>query len=137
MIDKPPSDDFSADLAGDSEGGGSDWHRWQAAVWDVVEEIPSGSVLTYGQVAALAGRANRARRVGQALRAAPADRSLPWHRVINAQGRVSFKPGSRHGKRQRDLLRAEGIVFKNDRIDLERYGWRNALDQLLWAAPES
>lgn len=59
--------------------------------------------------------------VGWALRAAP-DGSIPWHRVINAQGRVSTDGD--HPGLQRAMLEAEGIVFDVDgRIDLAVFGW--------------
>ena len=91
-------------------------------IWQVVASIPEGAVATYGQVAELAGLPRQARRVGGVLAALPHDSRLPWHRVVNAQGRISLpEPGTR---RQRELLRAEGVVWTGDRIDLDRYGWR-------------
>ena len=59
--------------------------NWYQNIWKVVSEIPSGHVLTYGEVARLAGMPRAARRVGQALSRAPRSMDLPWHRVINAQ----------------------------------------------------
>jgi len=103
------------------------------AVWDVVGDIPRGHVLTYGDVARLAGKRKAARRVSQALRRAPKRLDLPWHRVINAQGRISFPEDSNGWTRQKSLLEAEGVVFLNGRIDLERYGYRGTVDQILWS----
>jgi methylated-DNA-protein-cysteine methyltransferase-like protein len=60
---------------------------------------------------------------------------LPWFRVINAGGRISFPAGSDAYERQRAHLEAEGIVLISGRVDLRRYGWpqRDAeLDELLW-----
>ncbi len=94
-------------------------------IWLVVAMIPEGAVATYGDVATHAGLPGHARRVGRALRALPAGTSIPWHRVINAQGRLSLPPGSATGKEQRTRLRAEGIALtKQRRIDLGTYRWR-------------
>ena len=101
-------------------------------IWEVVEGIPEGCVLNYGEVARLAGLPGRARLVGRALARAPRKRSLPWHRVVNAQGRISFAADSVRGQRQRRLLEAEGVVFRDDVIDLERFSPEQAIDRLLW-----
>ena len=92
-------------------------------------------MLTYGEVARLAGMSRAARRVGQALHRAPRARKLPWHRVVNAQGRISFPADSSGYQRQKELLQEEGVVFIEGRIDLDRFGYRGALDQLLWGEP--
>ena len=91
-------------------------------VWQVVASIPQGTVATYGQIAELAAAPRGARRVGRVLAGLPAESRLPWHRVVNARGRVSL-PGEA-GRRQRCRLRAEGIVLRDGRIDLARFGWR-------------
>lgn len=90
----------------------------------VVDSIPPGRVATYAQVAREAGLPRHARHVGAALRRLPARSALPWHRVLNAQGRVSPRPGA-GCTRQRALLEAEGVPFDGrGRVDLRRYGWR-------------
>ncbi len=101
-------------------------------IWEVVEGIPEGCVLNYGEVARLAGLAGRARLVGRALARAPKKRALPWHRVVNAQGRISFSADSPRGRNQRRLLEAEGVVFEDDSIDLDRFNPGKAIDRLLW-----
>ena len=101
-------------------------------VWKVVSEIPSGHVLTYGEVARLSGMPRQARRVSQALRRAPRAMNLPWHRVINAQGKISFPEDSSGWQKQKDKLEDEGIVFLNGKIDLGHFGYRGAVDCLLW-----
>ncbi|MDR3419540.1 MAG: MGMT family protein [Nevskia sp.] len=100
------------------------------AIWKVVKAIPPGRVATYGQVARLAGLPRRARLVGTALNEAPAA-SLPWHRVINAQGRISLPPNSPGQREQRRRLREEGVVFVRGRVDLDRFGWRAGSDSPL------
>jgi methylated-DNA-protein-cysteine methyltransferase related protein len=96
-----------------------------AKIYAVIQRIPPGKVATYGQVAALAGLPRRARMVGAALRNTPEGLSLPWQRVINAQGTVSRRSGlGVEEGYQRHLLEEEGVVFGDTgRIDLERFGW--------------
>jgi methylated-DNA-protein-cysteine methyltransferase-like protein len=91
-------------------------------VWDTVRIIPKGKVATYGDIATEAGIPGQARMVGYALHALPQRSGVPWHRIINAQGKISFPPGSEAHIRQKRLLRSEGVVFRGDRIDLRQYG---------------
>ena len=94
-------------------------------IWAVVRAVPAGRVATYGQVAALAGLPRHARLAGYALHGLPEDSDVPWHRVINAQGRVSQRsePGPSAGL-QRHLLEEEGVVFDlGGRVDLKRFRW--------------
>ena len=103
-----------------------------------VRRIPRGKVCTYGNVAEVAGLPRRARLVGTVLRQTPSARGLPWYRVINAGGRISFPVGSDAYARQRHKLEAEGVVFVGGRVDLRRYGWPardEQLDELLWKLP--
>lgn len=93
-------------------------------VYQVVRRIPQGSVATYGQIAALAGRPRGARQVGYAMHRCPS--GLAWHRVINAQGRISLPADSTGGLAQRRRLEAEGVVFIGGRVDLSVYGWQPA-----------
>ncbi len=94
-----------------------------ARVYDLVREIPRGRVASYGQVAALVGVSRGARAVGWALRALHGRTAagVPWHRVLGAQGRISL-PDAMGGREQRRRLRAEGVRFTKDRVDLGRYG---------------
>ncbi|HEY0342448.1 MAG TPA: MGMT family protein [Steroidobacteraceae bacterium] len=84
-------------------------------IWNVVASIPRGRVSTYGAVARAAGLPGRARQAGFALRVAPEDLNLPWHRVLGAGGRIVFPPSSRHFKEQARRLRAEGVTVKDGR----------------------
>jgi len=120
------------DMSAGKKPGQDKQDGWYRSVWKVVGEIPPGHVLTYGEVARLAGLPGAARRVSQALRRAPRRMNLPWHRVINAQGRISFPEDSSGWIAQKERLEGEGVVFLNGRIDLERYGYRGAVDRLLW-----
>jgi methylated-DNA-protein-cysteine methyltransferase related protein len=93
-------------------------------IYEVIRRIPPGRVATYGQIARLAGMPRDARTVGWALRAVPEGSDVPWQRVINAQGRISFPPGSEGAALQRAMLEDEGIVFDRDgRVNLKVYGW--------------
>jgi len=106
--------------------------NWHQSVWKVVSEIPSGHVLTYGEVARLSGMPRAARRVSQALRRAPSELKVPWHRVINSQGKISFPEDSSGWARQKNMLEEEGVVFLKGKINLEQFGYRGAVDRLLW-----
>ena len=101
-------------------------------IWDVVAGIPDGCVLNYGEVARLAGLPGRARLVGRALGLAPKSMKLPWQRVVNAQGQISFKPGSARHRIQRQLLEAEGVEFVDGVIDLDEHAPSRVLDRMLW-----
>ena len=98
-------------------------------VWATVKRIPRGRVATYGQIAALAGMPRHARQAGYALAAMPANMKIPWHRVINAQGRISLRLkhwDSGSDELQRILLEAEGVIFDSSgRIDLKRFRWES------------
>lgn len=93
-------------------------------VWQVVSMIPAGKVATYGQVAALAGMPSHARLVGRILSALPRGSTLPWHRVINGQGRITNPCRQRQQRR----LETEGITLINGRISLAIYGWNTGFD---------
>lgn len=94
-------------------------------IYAVVRRIPEGRVATYGQVAAEADLPGHARQVGYALHALDDD-TVPWHRVINAQGRVSLRAEPGFEGFQQHLLEEEGVAF-NDRgaVDLKRYRWES------------
>ena len=95
-------------------------------IYAVVRRVPRGSVTTYGTVARLAGLPGRARQVGYALAALHDGSSVPWHRVVNAQGRLSLaRVGSPSGITQRLRLTREGVrVDAGDRVSLARFGWK-------------
>jgi methylated-DNA-protein-cysteine methyltransferase-like protein len=92
----------------------------------VVVRIPRGRVATYGQVARLAGLPGHARLVGYALSALPEGSRLPWHRVVNAEGRISMRStGSGMDVLQRLRLKRERVTFtRNGVISLTRFRWQ-------------
>ncbi|MCT7656662.1 MGMT family protein [Oceanimonas sp. NS1] len=92
--------------------------------------MPAGRVVSYGQLADLAGLPGRARLAGRVLRLADT-RDLPWHRVVAANGGISLPEGSDEALEQRQRLRAEGIAFKGKRVDMKQHQWRPDLAALL------
>ena len=93
-------------------------------VYAVLAMIPRGSVVTYGQVAELAGLPRAARLVGRTLRNLPEKSNLPWHRVINSSGKISLPPNSDGFKKQKTRLQDEGLLVDGSRISLAKYRWR-------------
>ena len=103
-----------------------------AAIVRTIRAIPPGRVASYGEIAARAGLPRHARLVGRVLGDAGAEAKLPWHRVLRADGRFAFKPGSRAFREQRARLIDEGVAVKAGRVDLELYGWQRNLDAEIW-----
>jgi methylated-DNA-protein-cysteine methyltransferase related protein len=97
-------------------------------IYATVRKIPRGRVSTYGTVARLAGLPGQPRLVGYALSALRDGTSVPWHRVINAQGRLSLeRVASGAGLAQRLRLEREGVkVDAGGRVSLAKFGWRIA-----------
>ncbi len=94
------------------------------AIWYVVSQIPHGRVCTYGAVAKLAGLPGYARYVGFALKATSEDSNIPWHRVINSKGQISFPENSEAFRLQKQKLREEGIIVTEGKVNLKKYRWQ-------------
>ena len=91
----------------------------------LVKNIPRGRVATYGQIAALADRPKNSRQVGSVLKSLPADSQVPWHRVVNSQGRISGRNNATTEGLQRCLLESEGVELSDSgRIDLNIFRWK-------------
>jgi len=88
------------------------------AIIQQIAAVPVGEVTSYGAIAKAAGLPGYARFVGHVLRNLPKGSKLPWHRVINAQGKLSFPPESDAYIEQKKRLVNEGVVFKNDKVKL-------------------
>jgi len=88
-------------------------------VYQIIKSVPPGKVVSYGQVAAMAGHYGAARQVGQIAHLGPS--SLPWHRLVKADGSMAsgFIPGG--PKEQADLLSKEGIKFKNNKVVMKEH----------------
>ena len=90
----------------------------------VVALIPYGKVATYGQVAKLAGLPKHARLVGYALKHMDVQADLPWHRVINSQGKISLGRLNGRGENiQQQKLLQEGIALTGAKVDLKKHQW--------------
>ncbi|MFD2168334.1 MGMT family protein [Thalassotalea euphylliae] len=105
-------------------------------IWRTVQKIPAGKVASYGQVADLAGLPGRARLVGKCLGLVPDGgidgQQVPWFRVINSAGKISFPPGSEHFERQKGLLQEEQVVVIGSRIKLADFQWQPDLAELVF-----
>ena len=118
------------------QGGPTAAHeaRSEARIVRVIRSIPAGCVASYGEIATRAGLPGRARLVGHVLGTSAAE-GLPWHRVLRADGRIAFPPGSRSFREQVRRLAAEGILVVRRRVDLAVHGWDRNFDAVLWAPP--
>ncbi len=96
----------------------------RTALYLTLAQVPEGKVVSYGQLADMAGLGRAARWVGRTLSQLPSDTRLPWHRVLGAGGRISLPAGSPSGDEQRARLRDEGVSVLNNRVDIQRHGWR-------------
>ncbi len=104
------------------------------SVYAWVRKIPSGKVATYGQLATYVGCT--ARQVGYAMANTPTDEGIPWHRVVNSQGKVSVRSEGGPDPRQTVLLKAEGVIFKaNSALDLDQYQYSFPPDAEDWMEP--
>lgn len=92
-------------------------------IYEVVKQIPKGSVASYGQVAALAGNKHWSRVVGYALHVNPDQSQIPCHRVVTKDGRVSEAFAFGGENEQVRLLAEEGVIAENGVVDMARYQW--------------
>jgi methylated-DNA-protein-cysteine methyltransferase-like protein len=97
-------------------------------IYEMVKKIPKGKVATYGQIARICGLREHARLVGYALHSLKSNSGVPWHRVINSKGTISFPKHTGAYERQKKLLEREGVKFKKDKIDLAKYGFGHSPD---------
>ncbi|MFB9134686.1 MGMT family protein [Vibrio olivae] len=96
--------------------------QFLAQIFAVIQQIPSGKVITYGEAAKLAGYPGYARQVGKALGNLPEGSKLPWFRVLNSQGKISLK-GEDLIRQRRELL-ADGVaVSASGKVNLTTYQW--------------
>jgi methylated-DNA-protein-cysteine methyltransferase-like protein len=92
----------------------------------VLRAVPRGRVVTYGQVAALAGREGAARGVAWILHSSAEAAGLPWHRVIGAGGAISLPRGKGFEAQKKRLLDEGVVVGPRGRVDLKRFRWEPA-----------
>jgi methylated-DNA-protein-cysteine methyltransferase related protein len=93
--------------------------KYRERVYAIVRRIPSGRVMTYGQIAELLGDGYTPRTVGFCMHSSP--EGTPWHRVLNAQGKTSTGRIVLPHDQQQRMLEHEGVVFKNASCDLEKF----------------
>ena len=92
-------------------------------VIEILKMIPAGRVATYGQIATLAGNIKAARQISRILHSSSDKYDLPWHRVINSQGKISIRSGDGF-EMQKAMLESEGIQVIKDKIDLTKYKFK-------------
>ena len=95
-------------------------------VIEIIKRIPTGKVATYGQIATLAGNNKAARQISRILHSSSEKYDLPWHRVINSQGKISLRSGDGL-EMQKAMLESEGIQVIKDRIDLTKYKYTQSV----------
>ncbi|MEO2279955.1 MGMT family protein [Pseudoalteromonas pernae] len=96
----------------------------QEMIYQVVSAIPHGMVCSYGEVAKRAGLPGYARYVGHTMKNLPKGSRIPWHRVVNSQGKISFPFGSDSFIKQQEALRSEGILVNKGKVSMAKYLWR-------------
>lgn len=114
---------------------------YNALVYEIVRQIPPGQVSTYGQIAAMIPPPEgiappdydrlSPRWVGNAMNNTPSGQDIPWQRVINSKGMISLPEGSASANEQRLRLEAEGVVFKNSKVDFKVCGWNGPAEAWL------
>lgn len=108
--------------------------NFDEAVWQVVADIPAGQVLSYGNVARMAGFPKRARMVAKAMSRSP--EPLPWHRVVKSDLSIAFQVGSEPYQQQKKRLLSEGVTMSNGKLKPRTSDKNRALDEILWG-PDS
>ena len=92
--------------------------RFKSQVFHILSEIPKGECIAYGELAKLAGFPGYARQVGSLMKKLPKDTTLPWHRVVNAQRRISFGENTDGYLRQKEKLEKEGWVIVGNKLTI-------------------
>jgi methylated-DNA-protein-cysteine methyltransferase-like protein len=96
-----------------------------------IKKIPEGNVATYGQIARLAGKPHASRAVAWILHSSSRAHNLPWHRVLNSKGKISFPDYTDSYFAQKKRLQAEGVEFsQGDFLDLKKFQWKKSLPSL-------
>lgn len=110
-----------------SEHSGRSSDELARQILQVIALIPYGKVASYGQIARMASLPKHARLVGYLLKHLDSAADIPWHRVINSQGKISLSKLNESGENiQRLKLVAEGVMVIGDKINLKQYQWMNS-----------
>lgn len=93
-------------------------------VYGLAKRIPKGKVATYGQLARLAGNPRASRAVGRYMKINPSLPTIPCHRVVGYDGKLIGYSGPGGITKKKEMLKGEGVIFKGERVDLEKSLWR-------------
>ncbi len=97
-------------------------------VMQQIKLVPQGKVATYKQIAELSGKPQGSRGVAWILHSCSTTYKLPWHRILNSQGKISFEIGSYNFKKQKKLLEHEGAIFMREgQLSLKKYQWKKSV----------
>ncbi len=94
-------------------------------IYEVAKKIPRGKVVTYAQLAALAGNPKAARAVGTAMKENPYMPVVPCHRVVGSDGSMKGYAGEGGVRKKVQMLHEEGVIFNGNRVDLTKSQWKN------------
>lgn len=95
-----------------------------------IQSIPAGKVATYKQIAELSGKPQGSRGVAWLLHSSSKAHKLPWHRVLNSKGTISFPKKTKGFRDQKKNLEKEGVVVSDDgRLDLKKFQWKKTLSK--------
>ena len=108
--------------------------KFDSAIWQTVSGIAAGHVMSYGEVARVAGFPRHARMVSKAM--GRSTTALPWYRVVRSDRTLAFKPGSESYNKQKALLEQEGVQFLDGKVTALKSDETEDLDKLLWGPPE-
>jgi methylated-DNA-protein-cysteine methyltransferase related protein len=98
---------------------------FSADIISLIQKIPKGKVATYGQIAKLAGKPHASRTVSWILHSCSRAYKLPWHRVLNSKGKISFPPSTMNFEHQKNRLHREGVELSpRGEVDLNRFQWK-------------
>lgn len=95
--------------------------RFKSQVFHILSEIPKGECIAYGELAKLAGFPGYARQVGSLMKKLPKNTKLPWHRVVNAQKRISFAENTDGFLRQKEKLEKEGWIIVGNKLTVNEF----------------
>ena len=93
-------------------------------LYELLQKIPLGKVVTYGTLAEMMGNRALARAVGNALHSNPDGEKYPCYKVVNSKGELSRAYAFGGADEQKRRLAGDGIVVENVRVDLERYEYK-------------
>ncbi len=108
--------------------------KFDQAIWQVVTNIKSGRVMSYGEVARMAGYPRHARMVSRAMSRSPI--ALPWHRVVRSNRTLAFEVDSDAYIKQANLLKKEGVDIIKGKVIPTKTDDDTSLDELLWGMPK-